>query len=104
MAVVTRHATKRAKKRLGIPKRCSEKNAEKALQYGIRHSETTGGLNRYITSLYLRHGTANNIRIYCGNVYIFQNERLITLFPLPQKYRKTADNLKQKKEAGQNES
>lgn len=96
-ARVTSHAAKRTKERLGIPKRISEKNAKKALQFGIRHSETSGGLHRYISSLYWKQQTANNVRIYCGNVYIFHDETLITVFPLPQKYRKTADRLRKEK-------
>jgi len=95
-ARVTNHAAKRTKERLGIPKRISEKNAEKALQFGIRHSETSGGLHRYISSLYWKQQTANNVRIYCGNVYIFHDETLITVFPLPQKYRKTAEQIRRK--------
>lgn len=36
------------------------------------------------------------IRIYCNNVYIFNNDVLITVFPLPQKYRSTAQKIKRK--------
>lgn len=96
-ARVTDHAARRTKERLGIPKRTAERNAEKALQEGIRHSETSGGLHRYISALYWKQQTANNVRIYCGNVYIFHDETLITIFPLPQKYRKTAEKLRKEK-------
>lgn len=97
MARVTNHAAKRTKERLGIPKRISEKNADQALKLGIKHSDTSGSLRRYITSLYWKQQTANNIRIYCENVYIFHNDTLITVFPLPQKYRKTVDRLRKEK-------
>ena len=97
MAHVTDHAARRTKERLGISKRISEKNADKALQMGIRHSETSGSLHRYITALYWKNQTANNVRIYCENVYIFHNDTLITVFPLPQKYRKTASRLQKEK-------
>lgn len=93
MAYVTKHATRRTKERVGLPKRLSKKNAEKALQEGIRHEETRGSLHRYIGALYWRNQTANNVRIYCNNVYIFHDDILITIFPLPQKYRKTAERL-----------
>ena len=43
-----------------------------------------------------KNQTANNVRIYCDNVYIFHNETLITVFPLPQKYRKTAEQIRRK--------
>lgn len=96
MTRVTKHAAKRMKERLGISKSTSEKNAEKALRLGIRHSDTSGSLHRYITSLYWKEQTANNARIYCGNVYIFHNETLITVFPLPQRYRKTVERIRSK--------
>lgn len=97
MARVTNHAAWRTKERLGISKRISEKNADKALQMGIQHSDTSGGLHRYITALYWKHQTANNVRIYCDNVYIFHGNTLITVFPLPQKHRKTVDKLRREK-------
>ncbi len=93
MAYVTKHAERRTKERLGLPKRVSAKNAEKALQEGVRHKDTKGGLRCYIEALYWKNQTANNIRVYCNNVYIFHDDVLITLFSLPQKYRKAAEKL-----------
>lgn len=93
MTYVTDHAAKRTKERLGLPKRVTAKNADRALHEGIKHSETRGALHRYLDALYWKRETANNIRVYCNNVYIFHDEILITIFPLPQKYRKTVDRL-----------
>lgn len=42
MTRVTNHAARRTKERLGLPKKLSHKNAENALRYGIRHSDTSG--------------------------------------------------------------
>ena len=52
MCYLTDHAVQRTKERVGLPKRSAEKNAQKALESGIRHCETKGSLNRYITALY----------------------------------------------------
>lgn len=81
---------------MGLPRKAVDANAARALEYGIRHSETSGSLHRYIEALYWKEQTANNIRIWMQNVYIFHNETLITVFPLPQKYRKTAENIRRK--------
>ena len=94
MVYVTDHAAKRSKERLGLPKRVTTKNAEKALLYGIKHSETKGALRKYLDGIYLKRETANNIRIYCNNVYLFQNEMLITVYPLPHELKKTAEKLR----------
>ena len=72
MVYVTDHAAKRSKERLGLPKRVTTKNAERALHYGIKHSETKGALRRYLNAVYLKRETANNIRIYSNNVYIWR--------------------------------
>lgn len=95
--IMTHHGAKRTKERAGIPKSATKKNAEKALQYGVQHNETSGSLNRYLTSLYFKHETANNVRVYCNNVYIFNGVKLITMFQLPQKYRSTAQKIARSK-------
>lgn len=38
---VTKHAEKRIRQRLGINKKAMERNAEKAIQYGVSHSPGT---------------------------------------------------------------
>lgn len=96
---VTRHGGRRMRQRLGIPKAATEKNARIALERGICHGETTGALSGYLTALYFEHHNANNIRIWCNFIYIFCCERLITVFPLPQKYRRTVEKLKRRKTA-----
>ena len=97
MAYVTNHAVKRTKQRLGLPKKLAEKNAERALAEGLRHRDTGGSLYRYIESLYWKNKTANNVRVYCNFVYIFHDSLLITVYPLPQRYRKTAEKLRKEK-------
>ena len=103
MAYVTRHAKQRTKERVGIPKRAAVKNANRALEKGIKHSETSGGLHRYVAALYWREQTANNIRIYGEYVYIFHDSTLITVFIPPQKYRKAANQLQKNREVSTND-
>lgn len=104
MAYVTNHATKRTKERLGLSKKLATKNAERALAEGLRHRDTGGSLFRYIESLYWKNRTANNVRIYCNYVYIFHDSLLITVYPLPQRYRKTVDKLRKEKNIENEES
>lgn len=90
---ITRHATARARERLGIPSSAVERNAAKALNKGISPADTKGSLRRYMDWLYFRYGTANNIRILTHYVYLFRGELLITIIPLPQEYRNTVDKI-----------
>lgn len=72
---VTRHAEKRIRQRLGINKKATERNAEKALQCGVTHAEATGQLCKYLDGIFLR------------------NYKPITVLPLPRNLWKLADKL-----------
>lgn len=98
---MTKHGTQRTKERLGISKKLADKNATKALRYGVRHSDTSGKLKRYCDGVYLNHENGNNLRIYNRHVYVFYNEILITVFCLPKMFIAQAEKLqKQRKENG----
>lgn len=51
--IVTQHGKKRLKERAGLNKKAAEKNADKAFQEGIKHSEVSGSLRKYFDGLYL---------------------------------------------------
>jgi hypothetical protein len=94
---VTNHAKDRTKERLGLSKKCAEKNAQKAFEYGVKHSEVTGSLRRYLDSVYLRHRNSNNTRIYNRKLYLYNENILVTIMNLPNKYSELADKLQRKK-------
>lgn len=60
-----------------------ERIAEKAYNNGTKHSLTKGRLNKYITSVWYKDKTANNIRIYGENIYLFCGDTLVTLYRVP---------------------
>ena len=97
---ITDHSERRFKERSGLPKRLVTKNAALALERGITHADTAGSLRRYFDKLFLTNRNANNIRVYCGMVYIFSYDILITVFQLPTAYRKTAAKIQEKKRKG----
>ena len=96
--IVTSHAKDRIKQRCGLPKRAAIRNAEKALQQGISHADTTGRFKKYFDYLYLSHGNANNIRVLGDKVYIFCGESLITVLSLPNQHRSVASKLLKRRE------
>ena len=97
--IITTHGEKRARKRVGLPRDAVEGAALKAFKSGIKHSETSGSLKRYIDSLYLRERTANNIRIWAEKVWIFSDDRLVTVLPLPPKFRRIVREMGRKERA-----
>jgi len=80
---VTVHASKRVRKRIGIPKKAVQKNADMALIKGLSHKESTGRLRKYFDYLYLSHRKGTDIKMYGGYVYIFTHKDLLTVFPIP---------------------
>ena len=95
---LTEHSVRRTKDRVGLSKKIADKNAQKALEFGIKHSEFKGGLRRYLDKLYLSNGNANNVRVYHRYVYLFRNNCLITIMNLPRKFCDIADQIQKQKD------
>ncbi len=85
---VTEHAYERAKERLGWKSKVLEKMAEKAFLEGIKHKDTKGSLMRYMTKLWFKYKHCNNVRIYGENIFFFCDNKLITVYQLPNDLRK----------------
>lgn len=80
---ITDHAYDRAKERLSWKPGVLDKMTEKAYLEGIKHKDTKGQLNKYITKIWFKHKNANNIRIYGENIYLFCDNILVTVYQLP---------------------
>ena len=88
---VSRHGERRARQRVGLPKKSVERNAQRALTEGIGYREASGALRKYLGWLYERYnGNGNNIRIYGDKVWVFHDEILITVLNVPGEHRKAA--------------
>lgn len=81
------------KERCGFAKKSQDRMAKKAFEQGIAHSQTKGRLNKWITSLYFKNRQANNIRIYGDQAYIFCEEVLVTVIPIPANIKKDLKNM-----------
>lgn len=90
--LITKHAYKRAKERLGWKKKPLDKMAEKAYREGITHKKTKGLLRKYITKQWFMHKKINNPRIYGENIYFFCDNKLITLYQLPTNLKRHLKN------------
>ena len=81
--IVTKHAKKRMKQRCGVNKKSVDRIAEIAYEKGLKHSELTGNLRKWVDGLYLKHRQGNQIRLYGDKTYIFHDGRLITVIQIP---------------------
>lgn len=96
-AYVTKHGKKRVRQRLGLNKKSVEKQAQKALDYGVSHREATGKLCQYMNGVFLMNYKPANMRVYNRMLYLFRDNKLITVLPLPNRYWAQADKLQQRK-------
>ena len=95
--IVTRHAEQRIRERVGLPKRVADKAAARALSDGVRRTETTGRLRRYLDALYHARNEANNIRVWADKVYLFHNVILITVLNLPNDYKNAYKKIQERR-------
>ena len=96
--IVTKHAKQRMKQRCGLKEKSSDRIAKIAYKKGLRHSDLTGNLKKWVDSLYFRNHSANQIRLYSDKAYIFAGEKLITVLQIPHNLVKEADKLRRTKE------
>lgn len=92
--IITSHAYERAKERLGWDAGALEKMAKRSFSDGIKHSDTKGKLNRWLTKLWFNYKTCNNVRIYGQNIFFFRNNILITLYQVPNEFKKYIKTVK----------
>lgn len=80
---ISMHAAERLKERCGMNKKSMQRMAQKVFDEGIRHSQTKGRLNKWVTGLYFKNPKAKNIRLYGDKAYIFCGEILVTVIQIP---------------------
>ena len=89
--VVSRHAEKRIKTRMGIGKKASQRTAERAYKEGINYSQTNGSLKRYFGYLYSTRKSTEIYKIWHEMLFIFDKVSphqhvLITVLPVPKRH------------------
>lgn len=84
---VTHHGEHRVRERLGLKKKAVARLAARALTEGATHGQFAGRMKRYLDRVFLEHGTASNMRVLHGYLFIFRGDVLITCWELPQAFR-----------------
>ena len=93
---ITDHAYEMAKDRLSMNRGSFEKLAGKAFLLGVKQADSAGNLKKYIDSKYFVAKSANNIRIYGENLFVFSKNTLITVYQIPNNLRKSALKIQKK--------
>lgn len=84
---VTKHAEKRIKQRVGLPRSAVKRHAKIAYRKGRTRKEVKGMAGRYLDKIFLKYRTANNLRIYGEFIYIYCDYDLVTVLNLPKRFR-----------------
>ena len=92
--VVSDHASKRIRQRLGVGKKAQNKLVKKAFYEGISETTAKGVLKSYFSHVIEKSNKGTTVRIYNDKVYLFgpsvsgeDKKILVTVLPLPTKYR-----------------
>ena len=98
---ITNHGLIRVKERAGIGKstRKTQRLIENAYRRGYRREDIKGELRKYLDEKYQAYEYGNNMRLYGGQLYIFEDDRLITMYSLPGSIQKNIKTLKSKSHA-----
>lgn len=100
--ILTKHAEERLKDRIGLNKKSLKRNAQKAFDYGYKHSDVKGQLRKYVDKIYLENRDRNtyfdNIRIYGDKVYLFKENVLVTVMQIPANLTKNLKSMIKKEE------
>lgn len=83
--IITDHGAERIKERAGVGKssRKAMRLTNNAFERGYKRENTKGILRKYLDEKYLGYEYGNNMRLYGGQLFIFEEDRLITMYSLP---------------------
>lgn len=87
MIEVSKHATKRIRERLGLPKKAAQSEAERAFEKGLRIDELCGRLRRFLDRKHLILRDGADYRITPAAIYVIKNDVLVTVMPVPEELR-----------------
>lgn len=96
---VTKHGGERIGERCGLRRKAIQRLADTAFSRGARMHDFSGSFCRYLESIYLSQGNANNLRVYAEKIWLFADTTLITIWHLPNEYKAAANRAKRKEAA-----
>ena len=84
--VISEHARRRAAERLEMSRRADIVHQfRQALMYGLSPTSFRGPFSQYLKSKLTKNRYCT-VKVYCDFTYIHRNKKLITMFPVPDKY------------------
>lgn len=85
---ISRHGDKRVRERIGIPRKAVAKLSSEALAQGRGQNDFKGSFRKYLDWLGREYLTAP--LVHNGYIWIFSHDKLVTVYPVPNKFRNHA--------------
>lgn len=83
--IITNHAKERMKDRVGIGRKQDiRKEFQLAMKYGSIDKIKDEDFKEYLEE---RGMGGNGVKVYDGNIFIHRNKTLITIYPVPDKFK-----------------
>jgi hypothetical protein len=80
----TLHALKRLKQRLGLKGGEAQRQTERAFWSGVMAIDCYGDLGLWLEKVVRKHNCGNATRIWRHHAFIFENDVLVTVIPVPK--------------------
>lgn len=89
----SKHAKYRANERLNVAYKAKRNQLfNRALKYGHPPADFTGEFRMYLESK-KKNKKNVGVKVYDNNIFIYKNKLMITVFPVPERFIPTQDNL-----------
>lgn len=99
MISVSKHAAKRMRQRLGIPKKAVEAEAFRAVTQGLQEDDFTGAFRDYLTDSHSINEFDGDYFVTPSGIHVVDHATVITVLPLPKEHKATVHNVWRKKRA-----
>lgn len=89
--IITRHARKRIKERMGLPKKAIHRHMYKVIQSGIHQDQMIGRLREYAILVIESHdNNCNSTLLYGHHLFLFNDSVLVTVLDVPTELKELA--------------
>ena len=96
MTNISKHGAMRMRQRMGIPKKATQRIAERAFERGLKREDAKGAVRKWMNDSFYAYGTGDNMRMYGDKLYIFCDNTLVTVLQVPTEIKDKAQILKKK--------
>jgi len=89
---ISKHAEKRIRKRIGLPRKAVEKFVAEAVENGTPLKEFKGRVKKFYDYTSINYQSGNQSFFYREYLFIAHNGDLVTVYPIPRHIKHVATN------------